>query len=72
MIFKLSSAPYAQSETKHEAPACLFQMVLVDPCSPKQVVLDWLDSLIPLQSEEHRALSRTFAARKIFVSILEP
>ena len=45
---------------------------IVGPCSLKPVVLDWLDSPIPLQSEEQRALSRTFAARKIFVSILEP
>ena len=28
MIFKLSSAPHAQSETKQEAPACLFHVVL--------------------------------------------
>ena len=52
MIFKLSSAPHAQSETKHESPACLFQMVLA-----VRSKLCWIGSIAQyhysLRSTEH-------------------
>ena len=52
MVFKLCSAPHAQSETKHEAPACLFHMVLA-----VRSQLCWIGSIAQyhysLRSTEH-------------------
>ena len=59
MIFQLCSAPHAQSETKHESPACLFHTVVA-----VRSKLCWIGSI----AQYHYSLRST----EHFLELLQP